>query len=99
MSGLLVAPESTGVTRVLYSVPASSPVMVEEVPDALAANVVHAESDDFLYSTLYPVTPAGSCGAVHVNDNCVVLPVVALPDLDAVSEPTLLAPRSVLVQS
>ena len=52
VSGLFVAPESTGVTRVLYSVPASSPVMVDDVDAVLAVNVVHVESDDFLYSTL-----------------------------------------------
>ena len=52
MDGRFGAPESTGVTRVLYAVAASNPVIVDVVPDALAANVVHAESDDFLYSTL-----------------------------------------------
>ena len=53
----------------LYSVAASKPVIVDVVPVALAANVVHVESDDFLYSTLYPVTPAVSCGAVQARLN------------------------------
>jgi hypothetical protein len=52
MEGRLGAAESTGVTRVLYAVAVSSPVIVDVVPDALAANVVHVESEDFLYSTL-----------------------------------------------
>jgi hypothetical protein len=50
--GRLGAAESTGVTRVSYAVPAVSPVTVTDVPDVLAENVVHVESDVFLYSTL-----------------------------------------------
>ncbi len=49
-AGRFGAPESTGVTRVSYAVPASRPVMVEDVPEALAAKVVQEESLDFLYS-------------------------------------------------
>ena len=50
--GRLGAAESTGVTRVSYDVPASSPVTVDDVDDVLAAKVVHVESKAFLYSTL-----------------------------------------------
>ena len=52
MDGRFGAAESTGVTRVSYAVAASRPVTVIDVPDALAENVVHVESDVFLYSTL-----------------------------------------------
>ena len=52
IDGRLGAAESTGVTRVSYEVPASRPVTVIDVPDALEENVVHVVSDDFLYSTL-----------------------------------------------
>ena len=50
--GRLGAPESTGVTRVSYDVPASRPVTVDDVDDVLAVKVVHVESEAFLYSTL-----------------------------------------------
>ena len=50
--GRLLAPLSTGVTRVSYAVPAVSPVTVTDVPAVLAENVVHVVSDVLLYSTL-----------------------------------------------
>ena len=97
--GRLDAPESTGVTRVSYDVLASSPVRVVDVPDVLAENVVQVESAAFLYSTLYPVTPVVSCGAIHERESCEVLPVEAVPDREAEYVPTLLAPRAELLKS
>ena len=66
-AGRFVAPESTGVTRTSYCVPAVSPVIVAEVSEELAvcAHVVHVESVDFLYSTVKSLTPVLSDGRVH----------------------------------
>ena len=97
--GRLVAPLSTGVTRVSYAVPASSPVTVTDVPAALAENVVHVESDVFLYSTLYPVTPVVSCGAVQERASWDVLPVETVPVFAAVGAPGPFAPFQTLLKS
>ena len=53
-NGRLLAPLSTGVTRVSYAVPAVRPVTVADVIDAFAVcgHVVHVVSEVFLYSTL-----------------------------------------------
>jgi hypothetical protein len=50
----LVAPLSTGVTRVSYAVPLVSPVIETDVRLEFTAwsKIVHEESDDFLYSTV-----------------------------------------------
>ena len=93
-AGRFVAPESTGVTRTSYCAPVVRPVIVAVVSEELAVwlHVVHAESVDFLYSTVKSVMPVVSVGKVQLATKRSVWPVETVPGFARVRPLTLNTP-------